>query len=119
MRRGGRRRGQTRHVDHLSQGTRTTTSRRARTDGETGSEAPSATRWTRKTDPQVQHLGIATKVYGGNRTTTYVGQPIVLSRTPAKIVTHPPELGEHTDEILREVDYDQAAIDHLRTRQVV
>lgn len=70
-------------------------------------------------DPQVQHLGIATKVDGGNRETTYVGQPIVLSRTPAKIVTHPPELGEHTDEILRELGYDQAAIDDLRTRQVV
>jgi formyl-CoA transferase len=70
-------------------------------------------------DPQVQHLGIATKVNGGNRETTYVGQPITLSRTPARIVTHPPELGEHTDEIMRELGYTPAQIEDLRARQVI
>jgi formyl-CoA transferase len=70
-------------------------------------------------DPQVQHLGIATKLIGGNRETTYVGQPIALSRTPARIVSHPPELGQHTEEILREMGYDAARIADLKARQVV
>jgi formyl-CoA transferase len=70
-------------------------------------------------DPQVQHLGIATKLNGGNRETAYVGQPIALSRTPARIVSHPPELGQHTEEILREMGYDAARIADLKARQVV
>lgn len=71
-------------------------------------------------DPQVKHLGIAQTLNGGNRgEVAYVGQPIGLSRTPSRIVSHPPELGEHTDEILAELGYDKAAIDDLRARQVV
>jgi formyl-CoA transferase len=71
-------------------------------------------------DPQVQHLGIAQTLNGGNRgDVAYVGQPIGLSRTPSRIVSHPPELGEHTDEILKELGFDQSKIDDLRARQVV
>jgi crotonobetainyl-CoA:carnitine CoA-transferase CaiB-like acyl-CoA transferase len=71
-------------------------------------------------DPQVQHLGIAQKLNGGNKgEVAYVGQPIHLSRTPSSIVTHPPELGEHTDEVLAELGLDKATIDDLRTRQVI
>jgi crotonobetainyl-CoA:carnitine CoA-transferase CaiB-like acyl-CoA transferase len=71
-------------------------------------------------DPQVKHLGIAQTLNGGNRgEVAYVGQPFGLSRTPSAIVAHPPALGEHTDEVLREMGYDQAAIDDLRARQVI
>ena len=70
-------------------------------------------------DPQVQHLGIAQKLNGSNREVAYVGQPIKLSRTPSQIVSHPPALGEHTDEILAEIGLDKAAIDDLRARQVI
>ncbi len=71
-------------------------------------------------DPQVKHLGIAQTLNGGNRgEVAYVGQPFGLSRTPSRIVSHPPALGEHTDEVLREMGYDQAAIDDLRARQVI
>ncbi len=71
-------------------------------------------------DPQVQHLGIAQKLNGGNKgEVAYVGQPIHLSRTPSHIVTHPPELGEHTDEVLAELGLDKATIDDLRARQVI
>jgi crotonobetainyl-CoA:carnitine CoA-transferase CaiB-like acyl-CoA transferase len=70
-------------------------------------------------DPQVRHLGIAQKLNGGNREVAYVGQPMKLSRTPSRIVSHPPSLGEHTDEILREMGFDQAKIDDLRARQVI
>ncbi len=71
-------------------------------------------------DPQVQHLGIAQKLNGGNRgEVAYVGQPVVLSRTPSQVVTHPPAIGEHTEEILGGLGFDAAAIADLRARQVV
>jgi len=69
-------------------------------------------------DPQVRHLGIA-QTLNGNKSQTYVGQPITLSRTPAEIVSHPPALGEHTEEILAGLGYDSAAIADLRARQIV
>ena len=71
-------------------------------------------------DPQVQHLGIAQKLNGGNKgEVAYVGQPIKLSRTPSTIVTHPPELGEHTDEVLTDLGLDAATIADFRARQVI
>ena len=39
-----------------------------------------------------------------------VGQPVKLSRTPSKLRRAAPERGEHTDEVLRELGYDAAAI---------
>ena len=71
-------------------------------------------------DPQVQHVGIAKSLNGGNRgEVAYVGQPIDLSRTPSEIVAHPPAIGEHTDEVLAGLGLDAAAIADLRTRQVI
>ena len=71
-------------------------------------------------DPQVRHLGIAQTLNGGNRgEVAYVGQPIMLSRTPAAIVSHPPEIGEHTDAVLAELGLTAAEIADLRARQVV
>jgi len=71
-------------------------------------------------DPQVQHLGIAqeaeTVPFGKTR---LVGQPVVLTETPSKIVQHPPERGEHTQEILVEIGYDGPQIADLRQRQVI
>jgi formyl-CoA transferase len=71
-------------------------------------------------DPQVQHLGIAapapTVPYGD---THLVGQPIIMTGTPSKIVQHPPERGENTEEILTEIGYDEAAVAALRERQVI
>ncbi len=69
-------------------------------------------------DPQVQHLGIATSL-NGNKTVTYVGQPFTLSRTPSAIVTHPPAIGEHTDEILGEMGIPPEKIAQLRSEQVI
>jgi formyl-CoA transferase len=69
-------------------------------------------------DPQVQHLGIA-QTLNGNRSATYLGQPVTLSRTPSEIHAHPPSIGEHTDAILAELGLDEAAIADLRSRQIV
>src|SRR5450432_900421 len=52
-------------------------------------------------DPQVEHLGIAKSVAKPNgETLNVVGQPVELSRTPSRIVVAPPEIGQHTDEVL-------------------
>jgi len=71
-------------------------------------------------DAQVQHVGIAQTLNGGNRgDVAYVGQPIDLSRTPSSIATHPPAIGEHTDDVLRDLGLDAAAIADLRARHVI
>ena len=47
------------------------------------------------------------------------GLPIRLSRTPGRVRTPPPAVGEHTGEILVELGYDGAAIAELRAAGVV
>ncbi|MBI3435314.1 MAG: CoA transferase [Proteobacteria bacterium] len=71
-------------------------------------------------DPQVAQLGMAVEVAHPRRgNTRVVGEPIALSRTPAKIVTLLAERGAHTDEILGEAGYDETAIAGLRQRKVI
>jgi formyl-CoA transferase len=72
-------------------------------------------------DPQVRHLGIATPVdHPKHGPQKVVGQPIHLSRypQPAKLV-HTPEAGEHTEEILKGLGYDDAQIAALRAKGAV
>lgn len=48
-----------------------------------------------------------------------IGFPIKFSETPGKIHAHAPILGEHTDEILSELDYSSESIENLRNSGVV
>ena len=49
-----------------------------------------------------------------------VGQPIHMSRYPQPETLRPtPDQGQHTDEVLRELGYDRAAIAELRASGVV
>jgi len=66
-------------------------------------------------DPQVRALGIAQPLGA----TSYLGQPVTLSRTPSRVVAHPPALGEHTVEVLKELGYDDAEIERLRGQTVI
>jgi crotonobetainyl-CoA:carnitine CoA-transferase CaiB-like acyl-CoA transferase len=71
-------------------------------------------------DPQVRHLGMAQPLDTPARgTVSFVGQPMTLSRTPSAFKVAPPEMGQHTDEILREFGYTDAEIADFRQRQVV
>ena len=71
-------------------------------------------------DPQVRHLGLAQPVHSHERgDTELVGQPILMSRTPSRIRTPPPLMGEHTEEILAELGYDRARIEALRAAEVL
>jgi crotonobetainyl-CoA:carnitine CoA-transferase CaiB-like acyl-CoA transferase len=71
-------------------------------------------------DPQVKHLGIATPVdHPKLGRKDILANAAVLSRTPAKVVAPTPEIGEHTDEILRELEYSAQDIEKLRQGGVV
>ena len=71
-------------------------------------------------DPQVRHLGMAAPVQHATLgKVEVVNQAVKLSRTPSAIVHPTPEKGEHTDEVLREVGYDDQAIAGFRARKIV
>ena len=46
-------------------------------------------------------------------------EPVKLSRTPLTIRRRAPTLGEHTDQILRELGYEPAVIEQLRADRIV
>ncbi|MBW8906864.1 MAG: CoA transferase, partial [Betaproteobacteria bacterium] len=48
-----------------------------------------------------------------------LNQAVKLSRTPATLKTATPEIGQHTDEVLRELEYSDAEIAQLRKQGVV
>lgn len=71
-------------------------------------------------DPQVRHLGIAEKVsHPETGEMELIGQPVVLSRTPAAITTPIPDKGGHTDDVLAAAGFSAAEIATLRAEGVV
>ncbi|AMN43998.1 CaiB/BaiF CoA transferase family protein [Rhodoplanes sp. Z2-YC6860] len=71
-------------------------------------------------DPQVEHLGVAVPLKDRERgDVRVVGQPIVMSRTPASVVSSVPDAGEHNVEILNEFGYSTDYIARLRERKII
>jgi formyl-CoA transferase len=71
-------------------------------------------------DPQVRHLNLTRRVpHKALGEVEVVGQAIQLSRSQWGVHSATPELGEHTDAILQELGYDDAAIAGLKERKVV
>jgi crotonobetainyl-CoA:carnitine CoA-transferase CaiB-like acyl-CoA transferase len=70
--------------------------------------------------PQVLARGMRASVeHPSAGTIEMPGVPMHFSRTPAEVRTHPPELGEHTAEVLAEMGYDEERIARLREADVV
>jgi crotonobetainyl-CoA:carnitine CoA-transferase CaiB-like acyl-CoA transferase len=71
-------------------------------------------------DPQVRHLGIAQSVTRKDKSKMrLVGQPLSLSRTPSRLAAPPPDLGEHTDAVLKEFGFSAREIAALHKAKAV
>ena len=71
-------------------------------------------------DPQVEHLGMAQPVKRKDKSLMkLVGQPMTLSRTPSKLVSRPPAIGEHTDAVLKEFGFKAKEIAALRKANAI
>ena len=73
-------------------------------------------------DPQVQHLKMAQPAqHAALGEINIIRQAVNLTGTPAPdhIARATPELGEHSDEVLREAGYDEAAIKKFREAGVI
>ncbi|MDL5360960.1 CaiB/BaiF CoA-transferase family protein [Halalkalicoccus sp. NIPERK01] len=69
--------------------------------------------------PQIEARGMAREVEGPAGTIEMPGSPMFLSETPTSIRRHPPELGEHTEAVLRETGYSAVEIDRFRDAGVI
>jgi crotonobetainyl-CoA:carnitine CoA-transferase CaiB-like acyl-CoA transferase len=71
-------------------------------------------------DPQVQHLGMAVEIkhpmMGAVRLS---GNPIQFEQTPVSYRLAPPVLGEHTDEVLTALGYDDETLKRWRKERVI
>jgi formyl-CoA transferase len=71
-------------------------------------------------DPQVRHLNLTRRVpHKVLGEVEVIGQAVELSRSKWGVSSPTPELGEHTDEILRELGYDDSSIAGLRAQKVI
>jgi crotonobetainyl-CoA:carnitine CoA-transferase CaiB-like acyl-CoA transferase len=71
-------------------------------------------------DPQVEHLGIAQSVTKKDKSKMkLIAQPVTLSRTPSRLAARPPELGEHTNSVLKEFGFSARDIAALHKANAV
>jgi crotonobetainyl-CoA:carnitine CoA-transferase CaiB-like acyl-CoA transferase len=71
-------------------------------------------------DPQVEHLEVTQSVTKKDKSKMgLLAQPVRLSRTPSRLVARPPELGEHTDAVLKEFGFSKRDIAALHKANAV
>ena len=70
--------------------------------------------------PQIKHLGIPRQItHPKMGVSNLVGSPINLSDTPPRFFRAAPLLGEHTEEVLEKLGYDNATLKELRDDRVI
>lgn len=70
-------------------------------------------------DPQVRSQNIAVEAHCKSGPVAIVGQPIRGDGIASALRLPPPELGEHTEAILREIGYDDDRLSRLRAANVI
>ena len=71
-------------------------------------------------DEQVKHCGVVTSTTGvDGRQLQLISQPVRLERTPSSVVAPAPDIGQHSEEVLREAGHAAADIARLRDLQVL
>jgi len=74
-------------------------------------------------DPQVQHRGVRATTphaWAESGSVDLIASPLAhMSATPATIRSAPPLIGEHTEQLLSELGYDEARIEQLREANVI
>ena len=71
-------------------------------------------------DPQVKHLGIAQSVKKKDKSTSkWSASRSCMSRTKSRIAAPPPELGQHTNEVLKEFGFSAKEIAALRKAKAI
>ncbi len=70
-------------------------------------------------DPQVRHRRMIVEVGEGERRVRLLGSPYKLSSTPPRFQLPPPELGEHTEELLLEAGFTREEISEMREEKAV
>jgi crotonobetainyl-CoA:carnitine CoA-transferase CaiB-like acyl-CoA transferase len=72
-------------------------------------------------DAQVKHLRMVEDIETPDERGVlhFAGQPVTLNRTPSRLVSPPPERGEHTDAVLTEFGFTDAEIAALHKSKVI
>lgn len=72
-------------------------------------------------DPHIKEIGLVkTLSHPTGGEIKVVGPPVTYSESSNTARTSPPLLGQHTDEILRDIlEYDDSKIKDLRTRNII
>jgi len=52
-------------------------------------------------------------------TVKQLGLPLKFSRTPGGLDRHPPLLGEHNEEVLKEIGFSAAEIEELKSQAII
>jgi formyl-CoA transferase len=71
-------------------------------------------------DPQVKHLDVVARAQRKDGSPLgLLAQPFHLSRTDSAVALRPPELGEHTDDVLKEFGFSADEIKALHAARAV
>jgi crotonobetainyl-CoA:carnitine CoA-transferase CaiB-like acyl-CoA transferase len=71
-------------------------------------------------DPHVRSRGMKVKVdHPFEHSLSLIRNALTFSGTPITTYRHPPRLGEHTEEVLATIGYDEAKLEGLRERKII